>query len=534
MDAAFKPRRLLNVGGWDRDPFLFEPTTPLSYVALSYCWGSNLNRVMKTSKSTLKSFHNVIRLFSLPQTVRDAILFCRGVKVKYLWVDSLCIVQDDEEEWFQESAQMRHIYSNSHFTIAAHKPKSCKSGFLGMQRYSEPSWSRYFHTNLGQRGNSKARMVATPKATPDNATYFEDERSALEERGWTLQESILPTRILHFTGNEMAWECNKTLLCECGHMEHGRSRFRFLKSDFKSRGQWLKDNHGLTDGWRTIVMQYSTRKLTNQDDKLVAISGLAQMFMNSGTSQKVQGECAAYYLAGIWREGLPEQLLWHAKDRWGRLGGLPHTRPLKYCAPTWSWASLDGPVLYGSTIDELSSEITISESFCHPVSPLNPTGPVKSGYLVVTGLLAPVQIITATAEADSRNDVINDAWRSQTTLVRGENLFSYEISSDLPRTVNIRTGDRCYDCWMKRKHDSEICSDCFFVGGQALFYCLKVASSHKDSGNRVYYLALTRSPSIPDAYERVGIGIYNRMNWQSEGLKIRLFENAEMTTIKIV
>jgi hypothetical protein len=75
LDSTFTPRRLLNVGSKERsqDPFLFQPTTPCLYAALSYCWGSDILDVLTTTKSNLESHYNAIQLSSLPQTLQDAV-----------------------------------------------------------------------------------------------------------------------------------------------------------------------------------------------------------------------------------------------------------------------------------------------------------------------------------------------------------------------------------------------------------------------------------------------------------------------------
>lgn len=117
----------------------------------------------------------------------------------------------------------------------------------------------------------------------------------------------------------------------------------------------------------------------------------------------------------------------------GRRSSFQYTRPAEYHAPTWSWASLNGPVEYSTGLCcRADYEINISECHCFPVSPLNPTWSIKSGYIVVTGVLIPVQLVTTRAFFHY-SERISDLWRHQAIIVRGENLQSYEVSSDLPR-----------------------------------------------------------------------------------------------------
>jgi hypothetical protein len=110
------------------------------YVCLSYCWGSELDGVVRTVKANLKGHQTTgIPLATLPQTIQDAATVCTRLGIRYLWIDSLCIVQDDGEDWAREAMQMCNVYSHSRLTIAAHRAAACKEGFLGKQIYGQPN-----------------------------------------------------------------------------------------------------------------------------------------------------------------------------------------------------------------------------------------------------------------------------------------------------------------------------------------------------------------------------------------------------------
>jgi len=181
------PRRLINVRSGDTEPFLFEPQQPCSYVALSYCWGVDISDVPVTTSARLDPYSSAIQLLTLPQTICDAIAFCRGIQAQYLWVDMLCIIQDNESDWATESSKMHLIYSNSFLTLAVHRPVSCFEGFLGEQSYGQEQWQKAFQATqkiprsdlwLGV-GNL---YVRTAEAEPPAW-----RSSALKIRGWTLQ-----------------------------------------------------------------------------------------------------------------------------------------------------------------------------------------------------------------------------------------------------------------------------------------------------------------------------------------------------------
>lgn len=206
-DPSFVPRRLLNVGHRNQRgyPRLFEPNEPVRYACLSYCWGDDVTDILTTTKYNLEDHCRGIHPNSMPKSVSDAVRVCRGLDIQYLWVDSLCIVQDDREAWHRDASMMDLIYLNSHVTIAALEPKSCKTGFLGKQKFGLPGWQY-----CSKLRDTSMEVVIRPIA--DRTT-----ENSLDRRAWCLQETLLPNRRLCFDGNEMIWECSNYKTCECGH-----------------------------------------------------------------------------------------------------------------------------------------------------------------------------------------------------------------------------------------------------------------------------------------------------------------------------
>lgn len=493
-----------------------------------------------STPGNLESYFNSIPFSKVPQTIRDAVKVCQQINVLYLWVDSLCIVKDAvyKDDWLRESGKMAGIYSNSHLTIAAQGPLSCKTGFLGKQQFGDEKWQRSFHSNWPGSG-PLGRMFVRERVRD----IFVREHYSLETRGWTVQEGILPNRILHFTGKEMAWECNRRTFCECGHMVTEISG-PFLKTLFRKGDNKSSAKDTLKDGWIRIIADYVKRQLTEETDKLVAISGLAKSISESA-AELLQSEKSPrpepLYLAGIWREGLPDQLLWNTFDD---LDDFRHTRPSEYRAPTWSWASINGRVrfLYYHRLEK--SYITVSECQCEPASLLNPMGDVKSGYLVVTGLLAPVQLVTIQSELNinSPGEAIS-RWRhafyAGMSSVRGEDFVSYEIATDVLRSVDLNKGDPGYECWINGRCMGTSCGGCRFEKTETPFFCLKAALCKSNRGvDELCSLVLQKSSTVEGAYERIGIGLWH--GWPAfntpwvDKAETSLFGKAEMATIKIV
>jgi hypothetical protein len=217
-NPKYMPHRLLNVGSNARpDPFLFEPKSPVPYVCLSYCWGADPIGILKTKQGNLKNHYEGIPLSRLPKTIRDTIHLCRGLKLENLWIDALCIVQDDPKSWFQDASQMHQVYANSHLTIAGLEPYYCQGGIVGEQEFGQPEWQRRIVTDVGFEvggpGSESSEILVRPGTTQEGSA-----RSSLDGRGWCLQESILPNRRICFDGHEMTWECVSRKICECGHV----------------------------------------------------------------------------------------------------------------------------------------------------------------------------------------------------------------------------------------------------------------------------------------------------------------------------
>lgn len=216
-NPEYMPRRLLHVGSENKNLFLFEPTRAAPYICLSYCWGKDVEDVLKTTKHNLEAHYTSVPFVQLCAAIKDAIIVCRGLKVENLWVDSLCIIQDDLASWLQDSAQMGNIYANSQLTIASEESPSCKVGFLGKQEYGTSEWQREISINVPEKaGGPRNEIFIRPMPHPDAKKRV--ERCSLDKRGWCLQEAILSSRRICYNGRELIWDCASCRICECGHL----------------------------------------------------------------------------------------------------------------------------------------------------------------------------------------------------------------------------------------------------------------------------------------------------------------------------
>lgn len=362
----------------------------------------------------------------LSKTLQDAMLLARGLGIRYIWIDTLCIIQDSVADWRNESARMGDVYKNSVCTIAASAASNGDAGcFLQRDiKLIKPCKIR----NVSLRG------VEEYYCLDRDIWGSEIEDAPLNYRGWVLQELLLSPRTLHFGRNQVFYTCRKLEACETFPGGLPRAILIGIVKDISD--ELLAPVHSYdraTFAWEQIVEHYSQRKLTKGEDKLVAVSGLAKEMRLILDDE---------YLAGIWRKNLPWGLL-----REISAADVPDAvRFPGYRAPSWSWASLDGKILMPykkagtSTFVDLAEvlEVHIESSAGDPVTQ------VSYGFIRLKGRLTKCRLdrkdgpmfeevwgqtskgnqkLAGTVSPDtpgSRNDVVEDLW-CLPVMMRGVN-----------------------------------------------------------------------------------------------------------------
>ncbi|KAF4447929.1 HET-domain-containing protein [Fusarium austroafricanum] len=190
------------------------PANQQRYAALSHCWGDHQSCI--TQASNISARKDSISWSLIPKTFQDAIRFCLELEIHFLWIDALCIIQDDHADWETESAKMADIYQNAFITLAATRASSDRGGCFNETIQRVPQYT--LESSL--RGTTQKIMVR------EKLTHWEmppTQRSKdlhpLLTRGWVFQERILSPRVVHFSSREMIWECRQEVACECGSME---------------------------------------------------------------------------------------------------------------------------------------------------------------------------------------------------------------------------------------------------------------------------------------------------------------------------
>jgi hypothetical protein len=306
------PTRVIDVGcsnGSQNSPRLFISNGLVApYLALSYCWGKKTSMVLE--KKTLCMFQEGIPDEALPATIRHAVEVTQKLGFRYLWVDALCIVQDDASDWETEASRMCDVYQDATLTIA---------GSESDDRYTGLFWHR--SVKIAACGIGECFNIYVQR---DESKAKDFENAILKTRGWTLQEEILSSAILHYRPSALFWECRTHLITEKGKTSMSHPILKNFMLRTGSADQLLGPRNTHWNVWYLIIEHYTShRKLTRLSDALPALAGLAAKWEKEGWQ-------TGRYLAGLWEGDLPQALLWKGAEVSSQQNKL---------VPSWTWAS---------------------------------------------------------------------------------------------------------------------------------------------------------------------------------------------------
>jgi hypothetical protein len=320
---------------------LFHP----EYATLSHCWGTL--SVLKLTSNNIRMLESGMSLNLLCKTFQHAANVLQLLGLEYIWIDSLCIIQDDKQDWNTESKRMGGIYGSSAINIAA---TSAKDGNGGLFFAKPDATMQTYRLKVQQRSGSSKWYDCIESGLADTCRYT----TPLGERAWVLQERLLAPRTLHFGSSQIFWECDSLTACEEFPAEFPPS---LLHEDF-----YFRKRHITIELWPRIVQIYSNCRLTFRNDKLIAISGLAR---------HVQLQTQDDYFAGLWWTQIEHQLCWRSRT--------PSSRPVVAQAPSWSWAAVDGIVALPTNP---ATEVNVVVTNVNLLG-LDPFGEVPNAYLTL-------------------------------------------------------------------------------------------------------------------------------------------------------
>ena len=292
------------------------------YVCLSHCWGKGT--IKKTTTATLTEHKRRIPSEKLPQTFQDAISFAYRLGYKYLWIDSLCIIQDSREDWQKEGSRMAQIYSGADFTIAATDANVPSQGCF--RKHPERPISKFSYPDM----NGSMLDICVQSSINHYAWRYGEY--PLLKRGWTLQECLLSRRLVHFTAEEMFWTCRTENKCECSFWwDLGKVPFGNFRSPKYLNTIRHSKPEECTALWHGIVTEYTNSSLTYETDCFPALQGVSKEMYTVKRSA---------YMAGLWESSIMDDLLWYSdhKDK--------SSKPTAWRAPSWSWGSVIGRVVW--------------------------------------------------------------------------------------------------------------------------------------------------------------------------------------------
>lgn len=306
-------------------------------------------------------------------------------------IDSLCIIQDDNDDWMVEAEKMSEIYRNATVTLSADGAENAAGGLFGdasVRLAAQQAFRILTPGPGGEQATIYARKRLSLPSDPNTAPHSSSgpRESKLSRRGWVAQERILSPRMVHFYKEELVWSCYGLQRCECRLMGGAPTsgEFRHLLTKGSDLDLLLE--------WPKVVQQYTSKELTFAKDRLPAISGLAKL---------IQQHTKSRYLAGLWAQDMSYSLLWmsdHAQAK------KPVQRiPAEPYAPSWSWASIDGPVRYidrhldqfnhrRSGKDEIDTVLKTAKAATYPQTS-NKYGPTKVGFVTVSGQVLPIRYV---------------------------------------------------------------------------------------------------------------------------------------------
>lgn len=440
------PQRVIDLGasGFLDEMRLMEssPNQRARYVTLSHCWGHQ--QPLATTLATYTQRQAGISWDDMPLTFKHAVEFTKQIGVRYLWIDSLCIIQDSTPDWDTQAANMASIYRNSYLTIAASSAKGPHDGF--------------FYTLPAELRLASEVFSSPPGETPSYSVRARKLRrhggGKLHSRAWAYQELLLPPRIIQCGATEILWQCFEKEACECNRpyrwdgMQQKRHHSQAFAPTSSEEERILR--------WHQVVKDYTARDITFENDRFPALSGLVSQYaaLQPDTS----------YLAGLWKHSLGRDLLWRKvlNDEYGRPEGST--------APSWSWASVTGSVTYDicsqrsaptytyASSKAMNMHVQIVEATTQPTSSNNPFGQVSSATLSLEGSLR-----TGVLEYKNRSDL--ESYRvcaikflgSDGHYVRPKGTFRMDFALHVPGPDHVSSGTTVECFKVASTHDTAYC-----------------------------------------------------------------------------
>lgn len=403
------------------------------YITLSHRWGQKPVFCLKLEN--IQDLRRKISIFKLPQNFQDAILITRKLGIKYIWIDSLCIIQDSRNDWLQESGHMCSIYKYALCNLAA---TGFENGEEGLFTSRNPTLTAPCTINMTYAIRTGQDEQFTTNHKPiglieENFWKTDVSLAPLNRRAWVVQERAMSPRTVHFGKRQLFWECKRLTASETfpegflsdldrtqteNFPKHFDLPISRLTQGPRTKVELKRD---LYRRWELLIETYTLADLTYSSDKLIAISGLAMEFRSLLGNE--------HYLAGLWKGNLGNGLLWTAAwDPNGSFRSSSNNTCAGYRAPTWSWASMDSYIQYQAHVDrsrDARTRIRILEAETITENG-DDTMTVTGGFVRVEGFVKRVcmQVVMHESLPAFRSTQL---WAVEGSRMRSEMNFKYDF-----------------------------------------------------------------------------------------------------------
>ncbi|KAK4216499.1 hypothetical protein QBC37DRAFT_397678 [Rhypophila decipiens] len=354
-DRPFLPTRLLDVG-WSHSKIRLcetkslkfgQPNQDMRYVALSHPWGDGKthNHFCTTHANLGQRVRAGVRVQDFPDTLKDAIYVARGLKIPYLWIDSLCIIQGSDGDFESEAKRMEMVYSMAYLVIAASRATGTSDGFLSprpRRQYTAlpPRSQRGTDTSVGGAPREEDGTIYLCEAIDD----FQKDviNGALNKRGWVLQERVLARRTIYFTQNQTYFECGAGVHCETlTRMTNNQASF-LGDPNFPTIA--MKSTKGAKIRLCQLLYEtYSALQFTKPQDRSIAIAGLEQRLVRAydtdGAYGVLDGGPSFFGRTLLWMRNARVQDAMHPIN-------FDVASYMYYRVPSWSWMACEGVISY--------------------------------------------------------------------------------------------------------------------------------------------------------------------------------------------
>ncbi|EEU44543.1 uncharacterized protein NECHADRAFT_85196 [Fusarium vanettenii 77-13-4] len=449
----FVPTRLLDIGTIESPLLRLVSGASLDpksrWVALSHRWATNQIHILRSSK--VAAYHIAIPPSEVSPTIRDATHVTRALGIRYLWVDCMCIIQDDgSADWARESNTMSKIYGRSTCTIAAATTAAAAAPATADTESEARGGGGFFAERSPYRvrpcvirnpfksGDSRYQFNVMPPYL--NRLHDENVRSSeWFKRGWVFQERMLAPRLLVFSDTQILWGCSYLQAAESWPRgktaENYIDRFESVATERKRLQQLLHQETGVRKNhkaWWTFLRDYMASELTVRSDRLPAISGVAAL---------VEGLSGERYCGGLWitAEDLPEALLWQVGNKNVR------RRPPEYRAPSFSWAKVEGEICLktGDLKRTSTSLVRVIEGLQLEDAELsgNTTGRNVREALRMEGILLPASVLTSSDGGIDHRILTREAGVEQASIIQKELEYAQsrrgQIEANVTATITV-------------------------------------------------------------------------------------------------